>query len=531
MVTKKFNDLVKEHGSYRKAAKAVGMSPTTFFDRWKKEKATATFSQKQANVKKKPVSKHKVTRFIFSCAVRGAPVHADFLRNLEVYADSIGAQILIGPLTNNSRQRFADIDPVEFDPELYMYLTDSPLIIGDKVRFSPEVNLTATASKPLSGMQPITKRHWGVFAHPKLALESVPTHKSRPSKMNVTTGAITHPNYSPTKAGFRALFDHVYGAILVEVTDKGAWMRHLIPTSDTDGSFYDLDKYVSNGKIVKHNGVEAIVYGDIHIEKIDPDCAAATWNFGDKRKPKAQSLTSLLKPSVHILHDLMDMTAINYHEINNMMSRYERYVNGVDDDLVTGMYQAKAFLVHLHEMSGEVAVVPSNHDEFLDKWLNDHNPEKTGDMVNAITFYELKAAMLRQIKDKGDLSALEKGLRMFTISPGEDNIYDKIKFIRTDKDFERLSIELGWHGHRGANGSRGSRGSFKFVTEKSTTGHLHSPHIESGSHIVGTSSLLDLKYNKGPSSWSHTHEIVYPNGMRTLVTMSDGKFWADQDAN
>lgn len=526
-----YSDLVKQHGSYRKAAKAFNMKATTFFDRWKREKATATFSQKQQNVKRKPVGKKKVTRFIFSCAVRAAPAHEDFLHNLEAYADHLDASLMIGPLTANTRQRFAEVDPEEFDPELYPYLSDTPIIIGDKVRFSPEVNLTATAPKPLSGMQTYTKRHWGVFAHPKLALESVPTHKFRPSKLNVTTGAITHANYSPTKAGFRAKFDHVYGAVLVEVTDKGAWMRHLTPTNDVDGSFYDLDNLVSNAKVTKHDGVDAIVYGDIHIEKIDPDCAAATWNFGAKQRPKQQSLTSLLKPSVHILHDLMDMSAIDYHEINNMMSRYARYIHGTDDDLVAGMYQAKAFLTHLYAMSGEVAVVPSNHDEFLDKWLNDHNPEKTGDLVNAITFYELKAAMLRQIKNKGDLSALEKGLRMFTISPGEDNIYDKVQFLRTDKDFERLGIELGWHGHRGANGSRGSRGSFKFVTEKSTTGHIHSAHIESGSHIVGTSSLLDLKYNKGPSSWTHTHEIVYANGMRTLITMSDGKFWAEQNAH
>lgn len=534
MATKKFNDLVKEHGSYRKAAKAVGMSPTTFFDRWKKEKATATFSQKQANVKNKSVGKHKVTRFIFSCAVRSAPAHADFLRNLEVYADSIGAQIRIGPLTNNSRQRFADIDPVEFDPELQVFLSDIPVVIGDRVRFSPEVNLTATASKPLSGMQTYTKRHWGVFAHPKVALESVPTHKHRPAKINVTTGAITHAYYSPTKAGFRAQFDHVYGAVLVEVTDKGVWMRHLTPTSDTDGSFYDLDKFVSNGKITKHTGVEAIVYGDIHVEKLDPVCAEATWGyttFGGASCVRV-SLVDLLHPRVNVLHDLMDMP-VNYHELKNMMKQYERYIHGDKDDLIGAMYHARWFLEHLRRKTptATTVVVDSNHDHFLDRWLNDFNPEVTGDLKNAAAFYELKAAMLRQIENGANKSALEKGLRMFTVRKGEDNIYDYVRFLRPDEPFEVCRVELGWHGHRGSNGSRGSRGSFKFVTEKSTTGHLHSAYIESGHHIVGTSSLLDLDYNEGPSSWSHTHSIIYPNGMRTLITMSDGKFWADQDAN
>lgn len=526
-----YSDLVKQHGSYRKAAKAFNMKRTTFFDRWKREKASESFSQKQQNVKRKPVSKKKVTRFIFSCAVRGAPVHADFLRNLDVYADYIGAQILIGPLTNNARQRFAEVDPIEFDPELHAFLTDAPLIIGDKVRFSPEVNLTATASKPLSGMQTYTKRYWGVFAHPKVALDSVATHKHFPTKLNVTTGAVTHAHYSPTKSGFRAKFDHVYGAVLVEVSDKGAWMRHLTPTSETDGSFYDLDRYVTKGAVKTHKGVAAVVYGDIHAEQLDPQCAKATWGYSPGYPPFDNNLVELLRPGVHVIHDLMDMSSINHHDMRNMMRRYERYCSStIEDDLGNGMYHARWFLEHLRlvgQPNAKIVVVDSNHDHFLDRWLNDFNPEVTGDLKNAAIFYELKAAMLRQIENGGKKSAMEKALRMFT-TRDNSKIYDSIKFLRPDEPFEVCRVELGWHGHRGANGSRGSRGSFKFVTEKATTGHLHSAFIESGHHIVGTSSCLDLKYNEGPSSWTHTHGIIYPNGMRTLITMSDGKFWADQ---
>lgn len=28
-----------------------------------------------------------------------------------------------------------------------------------------------------------------------------------------------------------------------------------------------------------------------------------------------------------------------------------------------------------------------------------------------------------------------------------------------------------------------------------------------------------MGYNKGPSSWSHSHVVTYPNGKRAVVTM------------
>ena len=528
-----YRDLVAKHGSYRRAAKATGIPRTTFFDRWKKESATTSFSQKLDRVKTAEVGKNKVKRYIFTCAVRGAPVHADFLANLEAYAVEIGAELIIGPLTNSNRQRYADVDEEEFDDAVRLYISDDPLVIGDRVRYSPECNLTATCVKPLQGLQTFTKRMWGVFPHTKICLESIPTHKDRPTKLNVTTGAVTHGHYSPTKAGFRAKFDHVYGAVVVEVTDKGAWMRHISPSNDSDGTFFDLGYKVERRKVGGYGGVEAIVYGDIHVEKLDPACSLATWRYQpspvEQPVPKQfVSLVELLQPRTHVFHDLLDMTAINYHDIRNMFKRYERYCTAEEDNLVYMIHKARWFLEHVYqtgERESEMVVVDSNHDHFLDKWLLDFNPEVTGDLTNAIEFYKLKAAVLETIRDRGELGRLELALRLFT---GDTDIYDEVRFLEADESYELFGIELGWHGHRGSNGSRGSRGSFKFVTEKSVTAHIHSAWIDSGSYIVGTASNLDLGYNEGPSSWSHTHAIIYPNGMRSLVTMSDNKFWSDQ---
>lgn len=535
MMNTVYRDAVSTHGSYRKAAEAMGIARTTFFDRWKKENASEVF-EKKARIGRaiddalgRATKRAKATkRYIFTCAVRGAPAHDDFLNNLIAYADEIGAELVIGPLTSTSRQRFADLDEEEFDGACRPYISDDPVVVGDRVRFSPELNLTPTCVKPLEGLAAYTKRLWGVFPHTKVSLETIATHKDRPSKVNVSTGAVTHAHYSPTKAGFRAKFDHVFGAVIVETTQDGQWTRHLTPKDAYDGTFYDLDKMVMGGQVMWNDkGVEALVYGDIHVEKLDVLCGMATWGFGAGKD--YGSLAGLLKPRIQVFHDLCDFTAINYHEMGDFFKRYEKWVK-CQEQARDAFVMASEFLKSVRDMGEENIVVDSNHDYFLNKWLLKYDPSQIGDMANAELFYKLKLDVLQQIAKHNHsstgFSTLERGLRLIADA---GDICDEFKFLGPDSSHEVMGVELGWHGHRGANGSRGSRGSFKFVTEKSFTAHLHGPSIASGSYIVGTSSDLDLGYNQGPSNWSHTHGILYPHGHRTLITMSAGKFWADQD--
>lgn len=36
----------------------------------------------------------------------------------------------------------------------------------------------------------------------------------------------------------------------------------------------------------------------------------------------------------------------------------------------------------------------------------------------------------------------------------------------------------------------------------------------------------DWDYAKGPSSWTHSHIVTYPNGQRTIITLYAGKWRA-----
>lgn len=520
-------DALNKYGSVRKAADALGVRRSTFFDNLSREKKEIESIQQASAVEVENVRSSSVPRYyVMTAAVRGAKVHADFLANLEAYAKHLGARLVVGPLTNAGRQRYSEVDEGEFDDAITPYIQSAPIIVGDRVRFCPELNLTPTMVKPLQGLQTYTKRLWGIFPHTKISLETVATHKDRPTKFTATTGAVTHPHYTPTKAGYRAHFDHVHGAIILEVTRDGVWFRHVTPTNEIDGTFYDLGYKVAGGKVSWSTGVKALIYGDVHIEKVDPEVATATWGYGVARKGFTP-LVEHLKPDTQIFHDLMDMHFANYHELDNLFSR----LDSASDEKLTARSSFRTvfdFLRYVTKFSNANVVVDSNHDYFVEKWLLKFDPAHKGDFTNIEEYYELKSAMVRETREGRFRSILATTLDVMARGCMDAGVLQNVKFLQTDESYEIDNIECGWHGHNGPNGRRGSKTAFKFVTEKSTIGHLHSPSIESGCHVVGTSSSLDLGYNKGPSSWAPTHGIIYPHGGRTLITMSDSKFWATQ---
>jgi hypothetical protein len=85
-------------------------------------------------------------------------------------------------------------------------------------------------------------------------------------------------------------------------------------------------------------------------------------------------------------------------------------------------------------------------------------------------------------------------------------------------------IECGAHGHLGSNGAPGRPADLARVSGKANFGDKHAFQIIDGAYFAGTSSLLDLGYNKGPSSWRHGHIVTYGNGKRTLLPMH-GRKW------
>jgi len=96
--------------------------------------------------------------------------------------------------------------------------------------------------------------------------------------------------------------------------------------------------------------------------------------------------------------------------------------------------------------------------------------------------------------------------------------------VHEDDSLIIAGIEHGLHGHLGPNGARGNPKNLRSVG-KANTGHTHSAGITEGVYTAGVFGHLDMGYNKGLSSWSHSFILTYENGKRTICTIRDGRAW------
>lgn len=533
--------LVKKAGGQRAFAREHGIPRTTLQERLYKLRVEP-FTHRPAPKAKRVGDRKGVRRFILSSAQDSTVLHEEFLTNLEAYCgwlqQSGSCEILIGGFTYN-KSLFEDHSksggtwPTRIAP----YLVSDRIRIADKIDFCGEMNTLPTAENPLSGFHTYTSDRWGVFPHAKVQLVSVPTMKHLPSKQIMTTGAVTKPNYVMKKAGIKASFHHVYGAVLVEIDQDGDFFcRHLI--ADDAGDFYDLDRLVKDGEVTTGHRVEVLTPGDVHVAQIDPVASRTIFGIwpgepayetanpprvwrSDQETP---SILDALNPKHVFLHDASDFRARNHHNILDPHDRFRMHVNGVES--VEGeLAEVALVLTELSERytDSHFYVVDSNHDQALLRWLK--YTDYRNDPANALFFLKCQLAQYEAIQNGGaDFSILRHVMQ---------NFYPNWKcadvtFLQEDKTPVVIGgVEHSNHGHRGPNGSRGSVASLMRVASKMTIGHVHSPAILDGLYAAGTTSLMDLGYNAGPSSWAHTLVVQYANGKRALITLRDGKWKVD----
>lgn len=474
-----------------------------------------------------------VRRFILTAAQDSTKVHTGFLRNLEAYRDWFiergdPCEIMIAGFTYN-KSLFEDhgVKTPYFADELLQYMVLERVRIGDKVDFCAEMNTLPTANAPLTGFETYTRHRWGIFPHAKVQLRSIPTMKHDPAKIIMTTGAVTLSNYIPKRAGLKASFHHVIGAVLVEINADGVFFaRHLL--AEPDGSFHDLDIRVDTAEIIEGNRVEAINHGDLHCAQADPEVAKGTFGFypTSEKNPDGSrkwvhvndgstSMIDALRPRYQFFHDVFDHQARNHHNLRDPHHMFRLFHMGVDS-VENEAQEAATFLEETKRPWCRSVVVESNHDLALLRWLREG--DYRNDPLNAVFFLKCQTAIYEAIRQgDDDFSIFEHVLR-------ERANLSNIVFLRGDESFMVLDIEKGLHGHHGANGARGSNAAFARMGSKSTTGHTHSPAITDGSYTAGTKSKLDMGYNHGLSSWSHSDVITLPNGKRQIVTWNAGKY-------
>ena len=457
-----------------------------------------------------------VGTYIAISAQNNTYVHNNFMDSLEVMAAEKEAKILCGTFTYNKSgfQNLSKDDELWYDPRIQKYILDRPVMLCDDLVWCGELNILPTAVNPLSGLHSYTRNASGIIPHAKLQLESIPTHKTEPAKMMYTTGAVTKRNYIQKKAGQKAEFHHVFGALVIEVDKDGTWfVRQLIAEKET-GCFYDLNKYYTPKGSYDSHYVESVNWGDLHSEKKDDQVYDISFRNPD-------SILDTLKPKYQFVNDVLDFTSRNHHNINDPYFRFSKYVED-KDSVKDNILDVIGTLKSMHRPFCQTVVVESNHDLALERWLK--TADYKADPANALFFLECQLEKYRSIeRGERDFSIFE-----WTVKHHCEDLRN-VRFLRTDESFricdeDGRGIECGQHGHNGANGSRGGIAVFQRMGSRYNVGHTHTAMIKDGVYYAGVSGSLDMGYNVGGSSWSNSHIVTYPNGKRAIITIRNGKW-------
>ena len=448
-------------------------------------------------------------RFVFTSAQNNTDVHKKFLKSLLSYCNINNATLNVGQFVYNKngfQNGVMDSDEIYYDKILNPYFNTDKLDICTGLTWCGDLNILPTAKNPLTGFETYTGKNWGIVPHAKITLESIATPKSQESKMMYSTGCVTMHNYIQKKAGQVAQHAHCYGAVIVEVDKNGLFFVRQIQTDDT-GIFQDLDTIYKPNGTTERGYISAVNWGDIHAEKSDyavlESCIV---------------MLKELKPDTQLFHDTFDMTARNHH--NRKSGHFLAKMHFDESASVKKDIQEAARVLDMFNVvKSKMVLVESNHDLALESWLNANDYDFKLDPLNSIVYLELQTAIYKALERGENINILEYAL----INLGDLEKLEYYDFLTTDDSYIINGIECGMHGHIGANGSRGSPNQFTKLNMPLNTGHTHSCSIKGNVYTAGVTGSLDMGYNQGASSWSHSHIVTYPNGYRTIITMRENK--------
>lgn len=438
--------------------------------------------------------------YIVTTAVADSNPHKGFLAALDTYAKANNAQLVIMPCestTNSFENRTAVFDKVFSDPK-YLFV-NKDIELNSNISLC-SIQVSAKQIRPISGLARLGKREGSfVFAATKQFLEFVPSGNKRGTNFSImTTGACTLPSYygerfASKRISYIAEKDHTIGAIIIEIEDEKIFHFRQIQADD-DGSFIDFGKKYSSDNTVTQVKTN-IVFGDLHSIDIDIFALAA---FVNKFK--------LLNVDKIFLHDIFDGKSVSHH-VTNIKERTERSSNAKSnlEEELTNTFEILEF-IDQHLNPSELVIVKSNHDEFLTRYLSEGryiiDPENH--------YFSLKLAIsLFEGKD-----VIKEGF-IFTGA----TVPEHWNFLTRDSSYKIADVECGSHGDLGLNGAKPSLTTLEKVYGNCVIGHNHTAAIHRGVFRVGTLSLLDLGYNRGPNSWTQTCCLIYENGQKQLINL------------
>lgn len=493
-----------------KLAKKYNISNRTVRDWWQRLGITEGASGLPAQLaiaRKNKIDKD--TRILLiSTAQNKTAVHGQMLESMLTYKDFLEkekgfkTQIIITPTRYRNPSGVEHAEQLKaddwWDKKVLPYLFYDTLKFGDTI-ISAQSRVKPTTKHPLVGFEALAGKHHLILGSPKADSAPLPRFRGEAIKTMSTTGACTFRNYSDSKIGEHGDIHHVYGFVVVELREDGTCMIPRFVTCKDDGSFYDLNYKVEGQKVSKVERFDTLIWGDIHAEQLDQEIYTNTLSIFKGRV------------DTHILHDVLDGNRFNPHEEKDLYIRRRKIVNN-KYDIKEEINAAVAFPKQVYkDFGGIVLVVESNHDVFLDRYINNKNWKN--DLHNS--HHYLEYAYIQQTQD------LTKHGNLFGYLLHKATHSEPIQYIPYGTLVEKKGILVSTHGDYGVNGSRGNLRQIAKLNRKSVTGHSHTHMIKGSAWSTGVTCKLEQYYNrKGLSTWTQGHTLIHENGKRQQVVFT-----------
>lgn len=448
--------------------------------------------------------------YVVTVAQNNTDIDRPFFDALKGYCAANDARLLVARMTYNKSgfQQAQDAEGVYYAPELSAFFVDGQIRLGGVIDFCAQANVLPTAKNPLSGFEAITGPGIDVIIPAsKIALKCTAALNGAKGKNLYSTGSATKRNYILRKAGAVAATEHNIGALVVDTRNGSAIVRQLERMPQSSG-FYDLDRFYHADGSVSIARPIALQFGDIHAEKMEERNLAA-----------CVALIEQYRPDHVFLHDVLDFSSRNHHNIKDCTFMHAQHVKG---ESVAGDLRKMARIIDTLALAADgnfgghvVHIVESNHDLAINTWLK--NADFKTDPLNALTYLRCMTALYEHQQQTPD--AAFNMLRFAYSAIGRGTLADVIAFHETDESVILAGVEMGCHGHTGINGSRGSPQQFRTLGIPMNTGHTHTPSINGACYTAGVTGSLNMGYNVGPSSWRLANVFTYENGQRQIVFM------------
>lgn len=438
--------------------------------------------EEYTKAKKRKADHSKKIKIVCS-AQNNTPIHKQLWQEILAYAKFHDADIhvILTRYKNPNPFKKEESEGEYWCQEVLPYADANRHQIHKNLMIMSDIKIQPTATIPLTGFESISGACSAIFGHPKVQLDTLPALDGSVTKFLMTTGSVTMPNYSDSKAGKKGEFHHTFGFVIVEVKDKDTVIPRQV-TACKDGSFSDLFYNVKNGKITKINEVDAFVMGDKHINQLDEDLEV-----------QQVKLMNIINPKRTLVHDIFNGTSVNHHNEKDPILSYELQKSGKNlikrelDEMYTWIQKMLKY---------NLVIVASNHNDWLDRYVKGKDWKR--DISNAMEYMELT---------KISLSGLaKKGLIAYLI---EQRFGKNVKTLGRDESYKVNEFVLSSHGDIGANGSRGGMHNFRKLSTKMIVADSHTPRRLDGVVYAGTSSLLRCGYNIGASSWAFCDVILH----------------------